>query len=146
MILVYLHAILGLFQNARSMVEKRSSPFKALVIAPLPERKECIEKSAFSPAARARLFRACINPAADMGASPLMGAPSSATREMLENNYPRVIFQSMADLTVISCLTAITGHVAKHSWLYATEVRWSASSLMVLPHWKLKRNSLKSGA
>ena len=52
MTLMYLHAVLDLFQKARFMMEKRSSPLKTLVIAPL-KRKEGIEKSAFSPAARA---------------------------------------------------------------------------------------------
>ena len=33
-ILMYLHAVLGLFQKARSMMEERSSSLKALVIAP----------------------------------------------------------------------------------------------------------------
>ena len=74
-----------------------------------------------------------------MGTLPrIMGAPLSASREMLGNRYPRVISQPMADPMAISCSTAVTGHVAKHSWLYATEMRWSAPSLMVLPHRKLK--------
>ena len=53
--------------------------------------------------------------AADMGALPPMGAPPSASREMLGNKYPRVKSQSMADPTVMSCSTAVPGHVAKHS-------------------------------
>ena len=93
MILMYLHAVLGLFQKALSMMEERSSPFRALVIAP-PERKECIDKSAFSPAARAWLFKGFVISAADMGALPRMEAPPSASREMLGNKYPRVISQS----------------------------------------------------
>ena len=115
------------------------------MIAP-PERKECIEKSAFSPAARAWLFKACVISAADMGALPRMGAPPSPSREMLGNKYPRVISHPMADPMGTSCSTAVTGHVAKQSWLYATEIRWSAPSLMVLPHWKLKRNPLRFGS
>ena len=94
------------------MMEERSSPLRALVIAP-PERKECIEKSAFSPAARAWLFKACVISAADMGALPRMGAPPSASRDMLGHKYPRVISQPMADPMATSCSTAVTGHVAK---------------------------------
>ena len=104
------------------MMEERSSPLKALVIAP-PERKECIEKSAFSPAARAWLFKACVISAADMGALPRIGAPPSASREMLGNKNLRVISHPMADPMATSCSTAVTGHVAKQSWLYATEIK-----------------------
>ena len=96
MILIYLHVVLGLFQKALSMVEERSSPLRALVIAP-PERKECIEKSAFSPATHAWLIRAWVISAADMGTLPRMGAPPSVSREMLGNKYPRVISKSMTD-------------------------------------------------
>ena len=93
------------------MMEERSSPLRALVVAPPPERKECIEKSAVAPAARAWLFRACVISAADIGALPRMGAPSSALREML-GKYPRVISQPMADPTAISCSAVVTGHIA----------------------------------
>ena len=126
MVLMYLYAVLGLFPKALSMMEERSSPLRALVVAPLPERKECVEKSAFSPAARAWVFKACLISAADMGALPRMGAPPYASREMLGNKYIQVISQPMADPMATSCSTAVTGHVAKHLWLYATEIRWSA--------------------
>ena len=119
MIIMYLHAVLGLFQKALSMMEERFSPLRALVIAP-SERKECIEKSAFLPAACAWLFKVFVISAADMGILPRMGAPPSALREMLGNKYPRVISQPMTDPMATSCSTAVTGHVAKHSWLYAT--------------------------
>ena len=49
-------------------------------------------------------------------------------RERKKESY-RVV-----DPMATSCSTAVTGHVAKHSWLYATEIRWSAPSLMILPH------------
>ena len=39
MILMYLYAVLGLFQKALSMMEERSSPFRAFVIAPPPNGK-----------------------------------------------------------------------------------------------------------
>ena len=112
---IHLHAVLGFFQMARSMMEEMSSLLKALVIAPPPppKQKEYIEKSAFSPAARAWLSRACV--ITDMGAFLRMETPSSASREMLGNNYPRPgHIQPMANPTVISCSTAVTGHVTKH--------------------------------
>ena len=97
------------------MMEEIYFPSTALVIAPPPELKECIEKSAFSSAAHAWLFKACVISAAVTGALPQMGAPPPASREMLGNKYPRVISQPMADPTAINCYTAVTGLVTKHS-------------------------------
>ena len=114
MILMYLYAVLGLFQKTRSMIEERSSPFIDLVIAS-PERKEGTEKSAFYPSARTWRFRACAISAAVMGELPRIGARASASREMLENRYPRVISQPMTDSKAVRCSTAATGHVAKHA-------------------------------
>ena len=114
MILMYLHAVLGLFQIGRSMMEERSSPLKALGIAP-PERKQCIQKSVFAPAARARFFRVCVIFTVVTGDLPPMRASPSALREMLGNKYPQDISRPMADTTETNCFTAVTGYVAKHS-------------------------------
>ena len=136
MILMYPHAGLGLFQKARSTMEKGSSPLKILVIAP-PERKQCIEMSVFSPSARARLFRACTIFAVVMGDLPRMGAPHSALREMLGNKHPRDTSRPRTNTNGTRGQTLV---------IVCDRNKMIDSISYGLTNWKLKRNPLRFGS
>ena len=49
-------------------------------------------------------------------------------------------------LTAIHGSTALIGHVAKLTSSYGILIKWSAPSLMVIPHWKLNMNPLRFGS
>ena len=82
---MYLHAVVGFFQNARCMMVDRSSPANARETAP-PDLNECIEKSPCTPAAAALCFRSSVIRLAEKsGSEPSIGVQASPIVEMVGN-------------------------------------------------------------
>ena len=102
MSLVYLHAVLDFFQNARCIIVGRSSPTSARVSAP-PDRKKCVVNAVRSPALRACSAFGIYG--ADMGGFPPLGVPVFGRWEIFGKRYASVIFQPSAD-----CSYGARGH------------------------------------
>ena len=90
MVLRYLQAVVGFFQNARCIAVGRSSPASARVSAPI-DLKEYMVNAVRSPALRACTFSAFVIYGADMGVFPLMGVPVFGRREILGKRYSCVM-------------------------------------------------------